>query len=129
MLTIFLVKLLTLANTPVPQQSTGNTSISYPKVDLGFTIPSFDAVLTFIIRFFFIIAGLVALIYFILGALAWITSGGNKESVDKAREKIQAALIGIILLFFVLALVGVLENILGMGMGITKPIVFPQLIQ
>ena len=128
MLTIFLVKLLALA-TPVPQQSTGGGGISYPKVDLGFTIPSFDAVLTFIIRFFFIIAGLVALIYFILGALAWITSGGNKESVDKAREKIQAALIGIILLFFVLALVGVLENILGMGMGITKPIVFPQLIQ
>lgn len=129
MLTLFLVRLLTLTNAPVPQQSTGNTSISYSKVDLGFTIPSFDAVLTFVIRFFFIIAGLIALIYFLLGALGWITSGGNKESVDKAREKIQAALIGIILLFFVLALVGVLENILGIGMGITKPIVFPQLIQ
>ena len=112
----------------VNQPTTPVGDVSYSKVNLGFTIPSFDAVLTFIIRFFFIIAGLVALIYFILGALAWITSGGNKESVDKAREKIQAALIGIILLFFVLALVGVLENILGLGMGITKPIVFPQLI-
>ncbi len=126
MLTLFLMNLLTQNITNQPTTPVGSFSTS--KVNLGFTIPSFDAVLTFIIRFFFIIAGLVALIYFILGALAWITSGGNKESVDKAREKIQAALIGIILLFFVLALVGVLENILGIGMGITKPIVFPQLI-
>ena len=118
-----------LAQTPTNMPSTGNGSVSYAPVNLNFQIPSFDAVLTFLLRFFFIIAGLVALIYFLLGALGWITSGGNKESVDKAREKIQAALIGMILLFFVLALVGVLENILGIGMGITKPIVFPQLIK
>ena len=115
-----------LADSTLPTTPVGNVGVS--AVNLGFVIPSFDAVLTFIIRFFFIIAGLVALIYFLLGALGWITSGGNKESVDKAREKIQSALIGIILIFFVLALVGVLENILGMGMGITKPIVFPQLV-
>lgn len=123
MLTLFLINLLAATETGTPVGD-----VTYPKVDVGFVIPSFDAVLTFLIRFFFIIAGLAALIYFLLGALGWITSGGNKESVDKAREKIQAALIGMILLFFVLALVGVLENILGIGMGITKSIVFPQLI-
>lgn len=104
------------------------TSSSGSNVNLGFQIPSFDTVLSFSIRFFFVIAGLVALIYLILGALAWITSGGNKESVDKAREKIQAAIIGIILIFVVLAIVGVIENVLNLGLGITKPIVFPKLI-
>lgn len=128
MLTLFLANLLAGDPNVTVNPTTGVGGSSYSPVNLGFQIPSFDAVLTFLIRFFFIIAGLVALIYFLLGALAWITSGGNKESVDKAREKIQAALIGIILLFFVLALVGVLENILGIGMGITKPIVFPVLI-
>jgi len=101
-------------------------------VDLKFKIPAFDQVLTFIIRFFFIIAGLVALIYLLLGALAWITSGGNKESVDKAREKIQNAIIGVILIFVVLAVVGVMENMFfpaGCGLGITKSICFPKLIQ
>jgi cbb3-type cytochrome oxidase subunit 3 len=126
MFNLFLMNLLA-GNTVLPTTVVGNVSTN-STVDLGFKIPSFDAVLTFVIRFFFIIAGLVALIYFLLGALAWITSGGNKESVDKAREKIQAALIGIILLFFVLALVGVMENVFSIGMGITKPIVFPQLI-
>ena len=61
--------------------------VVYAQVALGFKIPVFNEVLTFVIRFFFIIAGLVALLYLLLGALAWITSGGNKESVDKAREK------------------------------------------
>jgi len=107
--------------------------VSYAPVEvgLGFKIPVFNEVLTFIIRFFFIVAGLVALIYLLLGALSWITSGGNKESVDKAREKIQAALIGLILIFVVLAIVAVIENIFfpgNSGLGITKPIVFPGLI-
>ncbi|KKP66704.1 MAG: hypothetical protein UR68_C0005G0013 [Candidatus Roizmanbacteria bacterium GW2011_GWA2_35_19] len=107
----------------------GLPNVTYSQVNLGFAIPSFDLVLTFIIRLFFVVAGLIALIYLLLGALGWITSGGNKESVDKAREKIQAALVGIILIFVVLAIVGVVENMLGIGLGITKNIVFPQLIK
>jgi len=109
----------------------GNPSVgSLPvkAVDVGFKIPEFNQVLTFVIRFFFIVAGLVALIYLLLGALGWITSGGNKENVDKAREKIQAAIIGIVMIFVVLAIVGLVENIFGIGLGITRDIVFPKLI-
>ncbi len=105
-----------------------NSVSSDTNVNLGFQVPSFDTVLSFAIRFIFIISGLVALLYLLLGAIAWITSGGNKESVEKAREKIQAALIGIILLFAVLAIVGVVENIFSLGLGITRPIIFPKLI-
>lgn len=100
-----------------------------PTVSLGFAVPTFAQVLTFLIRLFFVIAGIVALLYLLLGAFGWITSGGNKEAVDKAREKIQAALIGLILIFAVLAIVTVMENILSIGLGISKPIEFPQLIQ
>ena len=105
--------------------------VSYAPVNLPFKIPAFNEVLTFFIRFFFLVAGLVALVYLLLGSLSWITSGGNKENVDKAREKIQSALIGLIILFFVLALVAVIENVFfvpGQGLGITKPIVFPGLV-
>ncbi len=103
-------------------------TITEPRVRLGFEIPSFSQVLTFLIRIFFTVAGLVALLYLLLGAFAWVTSGGNKEAVEKAREKIQAALIGVILIFVVLAIVGVVEQILGLGLGITREIEFPQLI-
>lgn len=101
-------------------------------VDVGFKIPDFGQVLTFIIRTFFVVSGLVAIVYLLLGAFTWITSGGNKENVDKAREKIQAALIGVILIFVVLATIGVIEQILfpaGSGLGITKPIRFQRLVQ
>ncbi len=121
-----MLNLLTLLAQAQPSTDVG--SISYSNVKLGFQIPSFDAVLTFIIRGFFIVAGLVALLYLLMGALAWITSGGNKENVDKAREKIQAALIGVILVFIVLAIVGVVENMLNLGLGVTREIVFPKLI-
>lgn len=104
----------------------------YPKVQLGFRIPNITEMLTFVFRFFFIVAGLIALLYLLLGAMAWITSGGNKESVDKAREKIQAAVIGLILIFVVLAIVIVVENVFflpGQGLGLSKPIVFPGLVE
>lgn len=107
-------------------------TLKYAPVNVGFTIPQFDEVLSFILRFFFVIAGLVALIYLLLGAMAWITSGGNKENVDKAREKIQAAIIGIILIFVVLAIVAVVENVFfpeGCGLGITKSLCFPELVK
>ncbi len=105
---------------------------TYSKVQLGFKIPNITDILTFIFRFFFIVAGLIALLYLLLGAMAWITSGGNKESVEKSREKIQAAVIGLILVFVVLAIVIVIENVFflpGQGLGLSKPIVFPGLVQ
>ena len=104
----------------------------YEKVDLGFKIPDITDILTFMFRFFFIIAGLIAIIYLLLGALSWITSGGNKESVDKAREKIQAAIVGLIVIFAVLAIIVVVENVFfppGQGLGLSKPISFPGLIE
>jgi hypothetical protein len=105
--------------------------ISYAPVNLGFHIPVITEILTFILRFFFILAGLIAILYLLLGALGWITSGGNKESVDKAREKIQAAIVGLILIFVVLAVIIVIENVFFIptqGLGISKPIVFPGLV-
>jgi hypothetical protein len=94
-----------------------------------FTVPDLGTVLTFTIRSFFTVAGLAALLFLILGAFGWITSGGNKEAVDKARDKIMNAVIGMIILFAALAIVGLLENVLNIGMGITKPIEFKALTQ
>ncbi len=99
-----------------------------PKVELGFNIPAFNDVLTFLLRFLLIVGGLIAVLYLLLGALAWITSGGNKESVSKAQEKIQAAIVGLVIMFAVLALMVVIENIFSLGLGISQPIKIPKLI-
>lgn len=45
-----------------------------------------------------IFAALAVLLYLIIGAFQWITSGGDKENVAKARGRIIAALTGLLVL-------------------------------
>jgi len=111
------------------ETSTTVGDIDIAVLDLGFKVPEISAVITFIIRALFAVAGLMALLYLLLGGISWVTSGGNKESVQKARDKIEAAVIGLIVVFAVLAVVVLLEKVLNTGLGVSKPIKFPQLIQ
>ena len=100
--------------------------------DLGFQIPSLGDILTFIIRAFFVIAGLAALLYLLLGALAWITSGGDKEAISAAQQKIQAAVIGMILIVAVLAIIWTLEQVVfnrRICLGLSCPLTLPGLIE
>lgn len=99
---------------------------------LGFEIPTLGQVLTFLIRFFFIVAGLIALFYLLLGALAYITSSGSKEGTEKARDKIQAAVIGVILIVVVLAIIVTLEQVVfsqSICFGISCPIKITPLVK
>lgn len=52
----------------------------------------------------FIVALLVVLVMLIWGAFEWITSGGDKEAVGKARSRIINALIGLAVLAVAFAL-------------------------
>jgi len=94
----------------------------------GITPPSLSEILGFVIKGFFILAGLAAILYLLLGAFSWITSGGSKENVEKAREKIQAAVLGLIIIFIVLSLVVLVESIFDVGLGVSKVIKVPTLV-
>ncbi len=66
------------------------------------------------IRLAFVVAGVALLIYLLWGAIDWIMSGGEKESLEKARSKMTNAIIGILIMVFALALFSVITgNILG----------------
>lgn len=52
----------------------------------------------------FTVAGIVALIFMMWGALNWITAGGDKEKLMKAQARIRNALIGIFMLIIVVAI-------------------------
>lgn len=57
----------------------------------------------------FVVAALAVLFMLIYGAFQWITSGGEKEAIDKARKRITSALIGLAILalaFFITRVVG-----------------------
>ncbi len=85
------------------------------RAELTFKIPTLAALIGYLIKLFFIIAGLAALIYLILGAFSWITSGGDKEAVGKAQQKIQAAVVGLLILVFVLAVIITIEQFIFAG--------------
>lgn len=112
-------------------KSTLAAQSSTTSVNVGWTIPSFADVIGFIIKFLFFIGGLVALLFLLLGALAWVTSSGDKEAVKKAQDKIQAAVVGLVVIVAVLVVIATLEQVVLKGtfcVGLTCNISVPQLI-
>jgi hypothetical protein len=125
---IFAVQVSALG-TP-PPASPADLQVS--ETALGFQIPTLGEILTFAIRGFFVIAGLAALFYMLLGAFAWVTSGGDKDAVSAAQQKIQAAVVGVLVIIVVLAIVWTLENVIfqkTVCFGLSCPVTLPTLLK
>lgn len=58
----------------------------------------------------FVIGSLVFFFIMILGAIEWISSGGDKARLEGARGKITNALTGFIILLVIFAIAKVIEN-------------------
>lgn len=58
---------------------------------------------------------LLVLVFLILGAFNWITSGGDKEKVKNARGLIVNALIGLAILAFAVLITNVFARVLNLG--------------
>ncbi|MBP7967088.1 hypothetical protein KAZ66_02330 [Candidatus Woesebacteria bacterium] len=61
-------------------------------------ISGIGTLVIFIIQMFLILGGLAALFYMLWGAFDWINSGGDPDSISKARLKITHAALGIVLM-------------------------------
>ena len=65
------------------------------------------------VGFVFMLAGLAAFIYLIWGGVQWITSGGDKTAVEAAQHRIQAAVLGLLIVFATWAIMSVIARFLG----------------
>ncbi len=72
-------------------------------------------IVAFLVAFIVIIAFLAALLYIVIGALQWITSGGDKQKVADARNHIIAAIIGLIVIALSFVIINVVLQALGLG--------------
>lgn len=71
----------------------------------------------------FVVALIVVLAMLIWGAFEWIASGGDKEAVGKARNRIISALVGFAVLAIAFALFRLAGQFLGIeGVGSSGPI-------
>jgi len=62
-----------------------------------------------------IIGTVIFLFIIIIGAIQWISSGGDKNALEEAKHKITNAVVGIIILFAVFAILKVIENFFGIS--------------
>ncbi len=85
-----------------------------PPPNTGITANT-STVLSSAVKIIFIIAGVAVLFMLMAGAFQWITSGGDKEAVEKARKRIIAAMIGLAILALSLVIVRVLGQILNIN--------------
>lgn len=110
----------------------GDPDLTVNQSELGFAVPNLGDILTFGIRGFFTVAGIVALGFLLAGGLSWVTSSGDEEAVGKARDKITAAVIGVIVIVAVVAVIVTLEQAVfseTICFGISCAATIPNLLQ
>lgn len=68
-------------------------------------------VITNAINFLFVVAAMMALVFLIIGGVKWLTSQGEKEGVNKARETIVAAIVGLVIIFLSYLIINFVLNL------------------
>ena len=70
-------------------------------------------ILSNIIGFLTILAGIYFIIYFMLGGLKWLTSSGKAERVEEAKKSMTNAAIGLIIVVAAYAIIFIVGLVLG----------------
>lgn len=63
----------------------------------------------------FVVGSLLFVFIMLIGAIQWISSGGDKAAVEAARGKISNAIIGLVALFSIIAIIKVIESFFGIN--------------
>jgi hypothetical protein len=74
---------------------------------------SFGGLMNGLISFVMVLAAVLVFLYLIWGGIEWITSGGDKGKTEAARNKITAAVIGLIVIAASYAILTLALNFLG----------------
>lgn len=87
----------------------------------------FEKIISNTLGFLTIIGGIAALIWFILGAFGWISSGGDKEKLSKNQRQMVHAATGMIFIVMAWGIVGVLSTLFGFDLLSPVDIIINQL--
>jgi len=91
-------------------------TISNPVIgDLGKQtgVSFFQKLLPAAISLVFIGGSIIFFFMLVMGAIQWISSGGDKQALEGARSKLTNALIGIVILFSSFAIIKLIEMFFG----------------
>lgn len=88
----------------VPEQA-GGTGTGPGQLELIFTT---------LFGFLTIVAGLSFLVYFMIGALNWVTAGGDSKKVDDAKHYMTNGAIGMIAIVAAYSIIWIVGSVLGL---------------
>lgn len=91
------------------------TGVNLPTVPEGVDL---QALVNFAIQILLVFAVILAFIFFLLGGIAWISSGGNKEALEKAKKKITYSILGLIIALLSFVVIKFLAQIFGVEQGL-----------
>jgi hypothetical protein len=102
-------------------QGSGNINIT-PKGGID-TIQNVGDLISAGIGTAFLISFLLVFVMLVMGGVQWITSGGDKENTQKAKDRLTSALVGLAIIGGAWALMKVVEFFFGISIlgGITLP--------
>lgn len=75
-----------------------------------------DTILQVGIKYLYIGAVILALFFLVWGGIDWITSGGDKQKLQSARQKIVFAIIGLVLAFLAFFIINLISNFFGINL-------------
>jgi len=67
------------------------------------------------VRLGFFVGPIVFFFLLLMGAIKWITSGGDKARLESAQKQITHALVGLVILLSIFVIIGIIESIFGIS--------------
>jgi len=97
--------------------SAANNSITNPVINTSLQgktgIGFFGLLLPNLFTLALIIGSIIFVFVMIMGAVQWISSGGDKQALEGAKSKISNAFVGLVIMLAIFAIIKVLENFFG----------------
>lgn len=99
----------------------GESTIGNPALGPSLNALRYDGILFFqklipaLIGLVLVVGVIIFFFMLLIGAITWISSGGDKAAIEGARGRITQALIGIVVLFSVFAIIKLIEGFFGIN--------------
>ncbi|NMB57176.1 hypothetical protein GYA19_04570 [Candidatus Beckwithbacteria bacterium] len=78
------------------------------------TVSYLENTISMIIGFLTILTGLFFTIYFMIGALTWVTAGGESDKIKNAQSKMTNGAIGVVIVVSAYSIIYIISMVLGL---------------
>lgn len=88
--------------------------VSFDSSQIPFT--NLGKLLSNVLLLLFFIAALLAFVFIVIGGIQWITAGGDKVAASSARDRITAAVVGLLIVVAAFAVTVIISAVFGINL-------------